>query len=229
MKYILKNRQINILILFFLVVAIFFSVSIDSDFFNMYIRNYNIISIRYFFLSISVVIEYIVHCFFNSSIIVNRYKNRTKYFNHIIFTEIFLSFYLFSFFNTIIFLSKISISFDSIPVILITLINLLIIYITISLFIKLIDLFIKNHIISCAMFIFLFACFDFILDYFNFFFYNNSLISLSNIYTIYYSYSRYGLYTCIIFIILFDFFLFNILNLGISKKDFIIQGNDENE
>lgn len=227
MKYLLKNRQIYSVCLLILTVAVFFSISIDSNFVNMYIRNFNVISIRYFFLIISIVIEYIVYNYFYSSTIVNRYKNRSKYFYHTFLVEIVLSFMLFAIFNIIILVYHIPISLNYIIDICITLTNLLVVYITASLFVKLIDIFIQNHIISCVVFLFLFVCTDFILDHFNFFFFNHSLISLSNIYTIYYS-SKNSL-VFLMFIILLDIVFFNFFNLHISRKDILIQKDAENE
>lgn len=227
MIYILKNKQLYLIILLIVVVGIFLSNSAKSNFIILYLEHLNNISIRYFLITISVAIEYFIHRLLSNSSIISRYKSKQLFLRKSLKIEIILSVIVFSLFNLIVLLVSAPTSFIYMIDICIVNINIIIVYITISLMIKIIDSFVDLRYISSVIFIFLYVSFDFVLDHFNFFFFNNKLFDLGTIYRIYYMYENSIIYFMIIIIL--DVIMFKILNVKIKRKDFMIKNAEETE
>ena len=227
MRYIFRNKQFFSMVIFLIIIAIIFTLSINGSFLQSYITNYTSIPIRYFFIIISVVIEYFICSIFYSSTIITRLKYKSNLLAKSFFIEVLLFFFAILIFNFIIFMFNIDDFFVNIFYVLMTCINLLIIYVFISLIIKVIDIFISKHFLASIGFVFVFTCFDLVLDHFNFFFFNNSLINLNYIYTIFFFSKKW--FVWFVALILLSILLYNILALTFYKKDFLLQKEDDNE
>ncbi len=227
MIYVLRNKQLYLIMVLTIVVALFLSNSVKNNFIDLYLGNLSNISIRYFLIIISVAIEYFIHKSLNNSSIVSRCNSKQIFLRKNLKFEIILSSFVFFIFNLIVLIISLPMSTNYLMDICITTINIFIIYVTISLIVKIIDYFINAHHISSAIFIFLYVSLDFILDHFNFFFFNNKLFDLAVIYKLYYMYENSILYFTIILIL--DFIMFKILNEKIKRKDFLIKNDEEAE
>lgn len=223
---IFKNRQFQLISLLLIFFTILFAVIIKKDFKLLFIGNLNTIPFRYFFIIISILIEHFTYRLFTNAIIISRNNTKKKYLKKRILTELCISALMFTSFCIISLLFSTSNQEKYIFDITITIINFVIIYLTISMLIKLMDIIINQHNLSCITFICIFACTDFILEHFNFFFFNNSFFDLSMIYKIYYVYEYW--ISIFIALILFDVFIYCILAIKIERKDFIIIYDEEN-
>lgn len=225
MRCIVKNKQLYFVILISIAVGIFLGNSVKSHFLESYIGNMGNISIRYFLIIISIAMEYIVYKILNNSCIISRCENKQKFLKESIKIEFVLSIIIFSIFNLAVLLISSPSSIKYIIDIGIVNVNIILIYITISLLIKMIDIFIKTHYISSIIFVFMYVSFEFILEHFNFFYFNNKLFDLGAIYKLFYMYKNSIAY--FIIIIVLDLILFTILNLKIKRKDYILKSDEE--
>lgn len=225
MRHIIKNKQLYFLGFIIIVIGCFLGNSVKNNFLEAYIGNMGNISIRYFLIIISLAMEYIVYKTLNNSCIISRYENKQKFLKESIKIEIILSIIIFSIFNLLVLLISLPSSIKYIIDIGIINVNIILIYITISLLIKMINVFIKTHYISSIVFIFMYVSFEFILEHFNFFYFNNKLFDLGTIYKIFYMYKNSIVY--FIFIIFLNTILFAILNLNVKRKDYILKSDEE--
>ncbi len=227
MRRILKNKQLYIIFLISIIMAAYYGYNIRLDFLNLYVTYLANISIRYFFIILSVIIISIVYITNYNSSIIMRFKTRKKYLFSTIVVEFIIAIITIVIFNLIIILLNYPTCFSNITDILISILNFLIIFITISIIIKLIDGFINNHSFSCCVFLLIFASLDSIIEHFNFFFINKPIIDLNSIYLINYNFDYGWLYFVVI--ILIDFIMYVVINKIIIKKDFILKRDDCNE
>lgn len=225
MRYIIKNKQLYFVVFFSIAIGIFLGNSVKNNFIESYIGNMGNISIRYFLIIISVTTEYIIYKTLSNSCIISRYGNKQKFLTESIKFEIILSIIIFSIFNMVVWLISLPASIKYIVDIVNINANIILIYITISLLIKIIDFFVNNHYISSIIFMFIYVSFDFILEHFNFFYFNNELFDLGAIYKLFYMYKNSIAYFIIITVL--DLFLFTILNLKIKRKDYILKSDEE--
>ena len=225
MRYIIKSKQLYSIVLVSIVIGFFLGNSAKNNFLESYIGNMRNISIRYFLIIISIAIEYIVYKTLNNSCIISRYKNKQKFLKESMKTEIILSIIIFSIFNFAVLLISLPISIKYIIDIAIINVNIILIYITFSLMVKTFDIFIKTHYISSIVLVFIYVSFDFILEHFNFFFFNNKFFDLGAIYKLFYMYKNNIAY--FIVIIILDLSLFTLLNLKIKRKDYILKNDEE--
>lgn len=227
MKKIFISKQLYWIIFLFIVISLFFGNATRNDFPTLYLRNFTVIPIRYFFILMSVFIEYFVYKVFSNSTIVVRYHSKSRHLLKNIGIEILLSLILFLIFNGIVCIFSFPLSINYLGEVLITIFNFLIVHLTISLSIKMIDLLIPMHTISCVLFLFILICSDFIIDHFNFFFLNYSLFDFNALYTIYYTYPKGILYLGILALI--DLGVLSILSTITKRKDFLIKNDEEVE
>ncbi len=225
MIYIIKNKQVYFLILLSIIVGLFMANGTRSNFLEIYMGRLGIISIRYFLIILSIIIEYVIYKTMSNSCIISRHESKQIFLKKSIKLELLLSIIIFSIFNLVVMLFSLPTSIHYIIDIVIITINIMIIYITISLTIKVIDIFAKNHYVSSIIFVFLYTAFDFILEYFNFFFFNNKLFDLETIYKVFYIYKNSIIY--LLFILMLDLIMFTVLNLKIRRKDFILKNDEE--
>lgn len=224
MIHISKNKQLYSIIVLNIVIGIFLGNSVKENFLQLYIANIGNISIRYFLIIISVALEYIIYKTLNNSSIISRNKSKRFFLRNSIKYEIILSIIMFLIFNLSVMFVALPTSINYISDIIIINMNIILIYTTISLMIKIINLLIKKHYISSIVFVFIYVSFDFILEHFNFFFFSNKLFDLGYLYKIFYMYKNSIIYFLIIIVL--DLIMFKILELKIKRKDFI-QINDE--
>ncbi len=227
MKRISRNKQLYIVFLISALMGAYYGYNIRLDFFNLYVTNLANISIRYFFIILSVIIISIVYITYYNSSIIMRFKTRKKYLFSTIVIEFIIALMTIFIFNLIILLLNYPTCFSNITDILISILNFLIIFITISIIIKLIDGFINNHSFSCCFFLLIFAVLDTIMEHFNFFFINKPIIDLNSIYLINYISDYAWLY--FIVIVLIDIIIYYFINKIILKKDFVLKRDDSSE
>ena len=225
MRYIVKNKQLYFLLFIIIVIGCFLGNSVKNNFLEVYIGNMGNISIRYFLIIISLAMEYIVYKALNNSCIISRYENKQKFLKESLKIEIILSIIFFSIFNLVVLLISLPSSIRYIIDIGIINVNIILIYIVISLLIKIINIFIKTHYISSTVFIFMYVSFEFVLEHFNFFYFNNKLFDLGAIYKIFYMYKNSIMY--FIIIIILNLILFTILNIKVKRKDYILKSDEE--
>ncbi len=225
MIYIIKNRHVYFLVLLSIIIGLFMANGIRNNFLEIYIGRLGVISVRYFLIIISVVIEYLIYKIMSNSCIISRYESKQMFLRENIKVELILSIIIFFIFNLVVMLFSLPTSIHYIIDIAIITMNIMMIYITISLMIKVIDIFVKNHYISSIIFVFIFTVFDFILEHFNFFFFDNKLFDLGAIYKIFYMYKNSIIY--LLFIILLDLIMFVALSLTFKRKDFILKNDEE--
>lgn len=227
MKKIFISKQLYWIMFLFVVISLFFGNATKNDFPTLYLRNFTVIPIRYFFILMSVFIEYFVYKVFSNSTVVVRCHSKSRHLLKNMGIEILLSLILFLIFNGIVCIFSFPVSINYLGEVMITIFNFLIVYLIISLSIKMIDLFIHMHTVSCIVFLFILICSDFIVDHFNFFFLNYSLFDFNALYTIYYTYPN-GIWYLII-LVLIDFGVLYILSTIIKRKDFLIKNDEEAE
>lgn len=225
MIYIVKNKHLYSIILLSIIVSIFLANNVKNNFLELYIGKLSNLSIRYFLIIISVAMEYIIYKTLSNSCIISRYKSKQMFLRENLKVEIIFSIIIFYIFNLVVMLISLPISIYYIIDITIININIILIYITISLMIKTINIFVKSCYMSSIIFVFIYVSFDFILEHFNFFFFNSKLFDLGNIYKIFYMYKNSIVY--FLFIIFLDLIMFKILNLEIKRKDFILKNDEE--
>ena len=61
MIYIIKNKQVYFLILLSIIVGLFMANGTRSNFLEIYMGRLGIISIRYFLIILSIIIEYVIY------------------------------------------------------------------------------------------------------------------------------------------------------------------------
>lgn len=225
MKYILKNKQFHFLMLLTVIVAIFLADSVKTNFLEIYIGNLSNISIRYFLIILSVAIEYITYKTLHNSCIIFRNSSKSDFFQSNIEIEMIIGFIVFITFNLIVLFISLPTSLHYIIDIIISSFNMILIYITVSLIIKIFDICFSVHYMASVAFLFIYTCIDFILEYFNFFIFNNKLFNLETIFIIFYTYKNSLFYFLII--IIFDIIIFKILTVKMSRKDFILKYDEE--
>lgn len=225
MRYIVKNKQLYFLLFIIIVIGCFLGNSVKNNFLEVYIGNMGNISIRYFLIITSITMEYIVYKTLNNSCTISRYGTKQKFLRESLKIEIILSIIIFSIFNFSVLLICLPTSAKYIIDIGMINFNIILIYITISLLIKMTDIFVKTHYISSVVFIFMYVSFEFILEHFNFFYFNNKLFDMGTIYKIFYVYKNSIVYFAAIIIL--NLILFTILNLNVKRKDYILKSDEE--
>lgn len=223
---ILNNKQMRFILLITVIISLFFSYAIKDNFLPLYIGNLSSTPVRYFFITISIIVENIIYQTLTNSVIISRHGSREKHLKEQVLIEIISITIIFVLFHSIAYIFSFPQSLKYLTFIIITFINFILIYIFISYIIKIINLFVRVHSISCVIFLFLFASIDFIIDYVNFFFFNESLFNLNTIYKIFYSYPHGNCY--LLFILITNILCLHLLNFFIKRKDLLIKNEEEN-
>ncbi len=225
MIYILKNKQLYLIIFLSLIVGAFLGDFARNNFFEIYIGNIGNISIRYFLIISSVALEYIISKSLYSSCIISRYNNKKSFLIESIRIEVILSFILFSIFNLMVLIFALPMSLNYFADIFAINANILLIYITVSMFIKCLNIIIKTNYITSICFIFIYVCIDFVLEHFNFFYFDCKLFNLESVYRLVYAYKNGVLYFFLI--ILFDLVLLVVLLKNNKRRDYLLKNDDE--
>lgn len=227
MKYILKNEKIMLLFILDIFVAIFIAINLKNNFYQLYLGYLSNAFSRYFFITTTIIFNYLVYKYLFDSIKFFRYRSKSRLLNISFFYEFILNFFFFAIYNIIIIIFNMPVSLYCLSDILLTILNYIIISVTISCLIKLIDIFVNKIFLSSIIFLFFFACIDFLLDYFCFFLFDNSIFNFSDMYIINYVYNNRIL--VFVLTLIFDIIIFNIINILFYKKDFLGEKDERNE
>ncbi len=227
MKYIVRNKQLTLIFILNCIVSIFISYYLKNNFFENFLGYLSNPPLRYYLIVVSLIFNYLVYKYIFITTKYPRYKNRIKLIITTLIYEFILNTVFFLVFNLVIVILNAPVSFKYLLNILIIIVNYLIVSLTISLIIMIIDIFIDKRFISIIFFLFIVICIDFPLDHINFFYLNNLNISFNNMYIINYTYSNsITIFTCITIL---NIILVNVMLLLYSKKDLMMKKDDNNE
>lgn len=223
MKNLLKNNQLVLILATQIFIGIYIGLNIGNEMENYLVFLSNI-AIRYLLIFLSLYIDYIVYVNLSQAPIIMRYKSKEKHYKKIICTEILFKLIEFILISIIVMILNINMAIKYINIFLMLIFNFLMISQLFSSIIKLIDSYIKNKILSNIIFLFIFVNIDFILEHFIFFFGTDSQISLGEIFILPAIIDNYILLA--IFLILIWIFLSNIFIANLTRKDYLLNQNE---
>ena len=225
MKIISKYISLFLIIVLSLTIGCFISLDIKEKFLDIFLGKYNSITVRYLIIFLIIFIDYKIFKSFYDHSLAFRYKSFYKLFTKNILLELFyISMMIISIFIPLIFIHFKNFMIN-IKYMVLIIINTIIICLIITSLVRIIDVKIKNKIISSCLFIGFYTILEFITENYNFYFANNIIFDFHNTF----DYAYVIKYPFLLLIIMFFILMF--LNMlffnSVQKNNYLLGDNNE--
>ncbi len=214
-------------IIIVIIIGYFIGYDISRDFYNLYIGKLTLVPTRYILLSLIIFASNMLYNSYSNPVIIVRKKTFFDFFIFIIKNEILFFLILFIFLHIPIFILNFNNFINNINNIIKIVINFVLVAILLSNLVKLIDIKIKNRIISSCGIIILFTLFDFILEHLSFSIFSEIYFEFSYIFILPTIYNGY-IYIMIFILIIICITTWLIINESFRKDYFLKNENQEN-
>jgi len=191
MKKLLKNLPLILCTLFSLFLGYFIGNDISSDFMQLYIAKFSVIPIRYSILIFLIFIDYQIFASLDYTSIIFRHKSMFSYFMKSMMKSLKYIILFFILLNIPIFLMNITQFISNFPKILLLILNDIIVLILLISIIRFIDSKLKKRILSSCLFMSTFTILDFVLDNYNFYYFNDIKFSFNYLFILPSVYDNY--------------------------------------
>lgn len=220
MKYLFQTPTIIVCLLIMLIFGTYVGYDISDDFINLYMSKLMLILIRYIIILNIVVVNYSVYSKFSLNTIVVRRKNLFNALINIIFKEILLISLMFVVFHIPIFILNVNNFISNIYLIFKLILNSILVSFLLNNIVRILDLKIKNRVVSCGIMVCLLGMMDFILENYNWLFVQETIFDFSYLFLLPLVYTNYIYIFIILLFVAFLLMSFSIY-LGIKKDCFL--------
>ncbi len=226
-KKIFSNFTLFLCILFPLFLGYIIGNDINNEFMKLYISKFSVIPIRYSILIFLVFIDYQIFASLNYTSIIFRNKSMLSYFINSIVKSLKYIILFFIMLNTPVFIINSKQFISNLSTILLFILNDIVVLVLLISVIRLIDSKIKKRILSSCLFISTFTILDFILDNYNFYYFDNIAFSFNYIFTLP---SVYESYIFILLLLIGLIILMIILSIKFMEKgDYMLNEKSDEE
>lgn len=229
-RYIFKNKMVFVCLLIMFLYGyiegnLLYSGSENYKMIESYVITFNLRPLIYGLIIFNIFFDYILfrNCFCPSFIV--RYDSLLGFLKQNLKIEVLLSSFLFLFFHIGLFVQHISLFFICFPAIIKLFINYLIITFLLISIVKIIDVKIRNQVVSSVLLTGIIAFLDIGSSIYNVLFRTNLELSIQSIYVLPYEYKNYILIAIVLLGI--SIFLMSLSSYLMTKKDYLIRSNNE--
>lgn len=228
MKKVFRNFTLFLCILFPLFLGYFIGNDINNEFMELYIGKFCIIPIRYSILIFLIFIDYQIFASLNYTSIVFRNKSIFSHFAKSLVKSLKYITLFFIMLNIPVFLMNSEQFISNLSTILLFILNDIVVLVLLISMIRLIDSKIKKRILSSCLFVSVFTILDFVLDNYNFYYFNDIVFNFNYIFILP---SVYQSYLFIFFLLIGLIALMILLSIKFMEKgDYMLndKNNEEN-